>query len=39
MKTKLNELLDEHEGALIFTCFLGSALVGYFFTHFASFIH
>jgi len=39
MKTKLSELLDEHEGFVIFTCFLATGALGYFLAHFANLIH
>jgi hypothetical protein len=38
MKTKLNDFVDEHEGILIFACFLTSGLVGYFLMHLVNFI-
>ena len=38
MKRKLNDLVEEHEGTLIFVCFLTSGLIGYFLMHFVNFI-
>jgi hypothetical protein len=29
----------KHDGALIFACFFGSALAGYFLAHLTDFIH
>jgi len=30
---KINKILDEHEGPLMFLCFLSTGLVGYFLAH------
>lgn len=38
MMNKINNYIEEHEGFLIFACFLTSSLVGYFLMHFVNFI-
>ncbi|MGD0405845.1 MAG: hypothetical protein ABSB10_04255 [Candidatus Bathyarchaeia archaeon] len=40
LRKKLNfELSPDQEGFLMFVCFLGSGLIGYFLTHFMGLLH